>query len=117
MISSINSNISALSAIGQKLTVTANNIANVESEGFKKSRALIEEGDSGGLKVDIRTIETPGDSKVENVDGEPVVREGSNVDLAEEITDTIPAQRGYEANLTAIKTRDEMMGTIMDILG
>lgn len=43
--------------------------------------------------------------------------EGSNVDLAKEITDTIPIQNGYEANLTVIKTRDEMLGTILDILG
>jgi len=43
--------------------------------------------------------------------------EGSNVDLAKEITDTIPTQTGYEANLTVIKTRDEMLGMILDILG
>ncbi len=48
---------------------------------------------------------------------EPNVLEGSNVDPAKEITDTIPLQNGYEANLKVIKTRDDMLGTILDILG
>ena len=38
-------------------------------------------------------------------------------DLAEEIPRTITAQRSYEANLTVIKTRDEMLGTLVDIVG
>ena len=117
MVSSVNTNISALSALGKKMAVTSNNIANVESEGFKKSRAVLKEGESGSVEVDITRIETPGDTRVEDADGEQVEREFSNVDLAEEITGTIPTQRGYEANLTVIKARDEILGTVLDILG
>jgi flagellar hook protein FlgE len=47
----------------------------------------------------------------------PQSLEMSNVDMAKEITDTIPLQRGYEANLTVIKTKDEMLGSLLDILG
>lgn len=47
----------------------------------------------------------------------PQSLEMSNVDIAKEITDTIPLQRGYEANLTVIKTKDEMLGSLLDILG
>ena len=47
----------------------------------------------------------------------PNVLEGSNVDPAKEITDTILIQNGYEANLKVVKTRDDMLGTILDILG
>ncbi|MBW2304960.1 MAG: flagellar hook protein FlgE [Deltaproteobacteria bacterium] len=47
----------------------------------------------------------------------PSSLEQSNVELAKEITDTIPLQRGYEANIKTIKTQDEMLGTILDILG
>lgn len=117
MVSPINNNISALSALGQKMAVISNNIANVESEGFKKSRAVIQEGENGGVDVDITQIDTQGPIRTENVDGEMVERELSNVDLAEEITETIPTQRGYEANLTAIRTRDDMLGSVLDILG
>lgn len=117
MVSSVNTNISALSALGKKMAVTSNNIANVESEGFKKSRAVLREGKSGSVEVGITKVETPGPTRIRNVEGELEERELSNVDLAEEITGTIPTQRGYEANLTVIKTHDEMLGTILDILG
>lgn len=43
--------------------------------------------------------------------------EHSNVDLAREITGTIPLQRGYEANLKMIQTEDEMLGNLLDIKG
>lgn len=117
MIYSGYNNISALRAHGIKMGVTANNIANVESEGFKKSRALLQEGARGSVEVDISQIDTPGPVRTETIGDRPVEREMSNVDLAEEIPETIPTQRGYEANLTVIKTKDEMLGTVMDILG
>ena len=37
-----------------------------------------------------------------------------NVDLAREQVDTIQAQTVYDANLTVIKTADEMLGTLID---
>jgi len=116
MIFSVDNNISALKAFGAKMGVTANNIANVESEEFKKSSALLQEGDRGSVKVDISRIDTPGAIRTKYIDDEQVETEMSNVDLAEEIPETIPTQRGYEANLTVIKTKDEMLATIIDIL-
>lgn len=117
MIFSVDNNISALKAFGAKMGVTANNIANVESEEFKKSSALLHEGERGSVKVDISRIDTPGAIGTKYIDDEQVETEMSNVDLAEEIPDIIPTQRGYEANLTVIKTKDEMLATIIDILG
>ena len=46
-----------------------------------------------------------------------VENELSNVDLAEELPQTILAQRGYEANLKTIQTYDETLKSIIDILG
>jgi flagellar hook protein FlgE len=43
--------------------------------------------------------------------------EASNVDLAEEFTDSIATQSGYKANLKTIQTHDEMLGTLLDIIG
>ncbi|MBW2643832.1 MAG: hypothetical protein JRC89_10800 [Deltaproteobacteria bacterium] len=39
MISSVRSTLSALNAFDKKMDVIANNVANVETEEFKKSRA------------------------------------------------------------------------------
>ncbi len=117
MVFSVDNNISALRAHGVKMAVTANNIANVETEEFKKSRATLKEDSNGGVEVDIERIDSPGPLVTKEINGQMVEKELSNVDLAEEIPQTIPTQRGYEANLTTIKTRDEMLGTVLDILG
>jgi flagellar basal-body rod protein FlgC len=45
------------------------------------------------------------------------VREGSNVDLEEEIPEAMLVRRYYEANLRLLETQDEMMGSLVDILG
>ena len=42
--------------------------------------------------------------------------EQSNVDLGEELTQTMVAQRGYEANLKALKAQDDTLGSALDIL-
>ncbi|MCF8062826.1 MAG: flagellar basal body protein [Deltaproteobacteria bacterium] len=113
---SIGSNLSALQALGTKMAVTADNVANVSSDAFKKSRAVLEEGENGAVKVDIQKIGTPGPVIQDTRGTEPVERELSNVDLAEELPRTIPTGRGYEANLKIIQTRDEMLGTVIDLL-
>ena len=116
MISSVGSSLSALGAFGVKMGVTANNIANVNTEEFKKSRALLKEGSHNNVEVQIDRIDSPGHSVIETDEGQIREKELSNVDLAEEITETIPTQRGYEANLMTIKTQDETLGSLMDIL-
>ncbi len=114
---SINDNISALKALGTKLAVSANNIANIESEGFKKSEAILKEGKNNSVKVDINKIDTPGDIVYTLKDGQLIERELSNVDLAEEIPKTMTTQRHFEANLKAIEIHNEMLGSVLDIIG
>lgn len=116
MISAISSSISALSAFGKKLGVIANNIANVNTEGFKKSRAILKEGPNGGVQVSINRINSPGYPIMEEGTGEMTDRETSNVDLTEEIPQLLLTRRGYQANVKTIKTQDEMLGTLIDIL-
>jgi flagellar hook protein FlgE len=117
MIPGIKNNISALDALGKQMGVTANNIANADSEGFKKSRGVITEGQNNSVEIEISKVESPGPIVSEMIEGEPVEKEMSNVDLTEEIPKTIPTQRNYEANIKAIQTRDEMLGSILDIIG
>ena len=117
MIKSIGSSLSSLKAFGKKMAVSANNVANIESEGFKKSRAVIKEGRNNGVEVEITRDNSPGHPIIETIDGQTVEKELSNVDLAEEIPQTIQCQRGYEANLKHIETQDEMLGSLLDIIG
>lgn len=117
MISSIGSTLSALTACGKKAGVTADNVANWQSEEFKKSRAVFTEGENKTVEVRIRRIETPGPIVAEVKDGEMVEKELSNVDLAEEIPQTVISQRGYEANLKTVSVQDEMLKSVIDIIG
>jgi flagellar hook protein FlgE len=112
---SIQSTLSAIKAFGEKMGVTANNIANVETEEFKKSRATLNEGPENNVTVEITQSKTPG-PVVEATDGQSAKKELSNVDLAEEIPQTVVAQRGYEANLSTIRTQDDMMKSVIDII-
>ncbi len=107
--------ISGLKAFGQKTEVTANNVANMNTDGFKKSRAVLEEGQPSGVKVTISQIETPG-TIVSADDGSGETRETSNVALEEEVVNLITAHHGYNANLQTIMTWDEMTKTVIDLL-
>ncbi|RJQ57755.1 MAG: hypothetical protein C4530_12030 [Desulfobacteraceae bacterium] len=118
MISSIGGSLSALSAFGKKMGVTSNNVANWQSEEFKKSRTVLTEGQNRTVKTQIERIDTPGPVVAETgKDGKEIERELSNVDLAEEIPQTVTAQRGYEANLKSIQVQEETLKSVIDILG
>ncbi len=114
MISSVYNNISALFAFGTKMGVNANNLANVNTDAFKKSRADIVETSHGSVEAEVSRVDTPGSLYSEP--GDPAIREMSNVDIAEEIVQTIPTQNGYLANLKMISVYDEMLGNVIDII-
>jgi flagellar basal-body rod protein FlgC len=116
MIFSGNSTLSSLKAYDTKMTVSANNVANVETEGFKKSRAIFEEGTGGAVEVQVDRMDASCPLVQVSEDYQYVAKEMSNVDLGEEIPQTILAQRGYGANLTMVEVSDEMLGSLLDIL-
>ena len=113
MISGIGASLAGLAVFGKKLSNAANNIANSGSVGFKKTEAVIREDETGLPELDLERTETPGPLFQEQ-DG--TLLELSNVDLAEELTETLTAQRGYEANLKALKAQSEMLGKVLDII-
>lgn len=117
MISPLNSGLSAISAFSVKMSVTANNIANVNSDGFKKNRTTLKEGPSGGVKPEVDQDNTPGPTKPISENGVVGQVEASNVDLAEEVTDSISTQAGYKANLKTIQAYDEMLGSLLNTIG
>jgi len=108
---------SALNAFSKKLAVVSNNVANMNTDGYKKSRAVLKEGQNGGVEVSTQKIDTPG-SLIPYEEGSNVqVKETSNVDLAEEKVHMISAQRGHEANVKSLEAQNELRETILDIVG
>lgn len=69
----------------------------------------------GGVLPVVRKDDSAGPTVLRDSSYGPTQSELSNVDLAEEAINRIVAQRGFEANLHAIKTADDMLGRILDI--
>jgi len=115
MSEAINTALSALRATLRKQDVTANNIANVNTHDFKRSKAAFEETSPSGVKVTISRLETPGTP----LPADEVIGEGhemSNVSLEEELVDLITTRHSFTANIKTIQTEDEMQGALLDII-
>ena len=111
---SVNNSISALQALATRQGVAANNVANSESKGFKKSITVLEEGSTGAVRAKTQPVNTPG-TMINQPDGS--LEELSNVDLGQELAGMIPTQRSYEANLKALQTNGEMEDSVIDLIG
>jgi len=99
------------------LRVTANNIANVNTDEFKKSRATLREGANGEVQVNIHRVNTPG-FRYKVFEGDRLAeKESSNVNVGEEIPEMMVTQRTYEDNLKVLRTRNKMLGSVLDIMG
>ncbi|MFW5734740.1 MAG: flagellar basal body rod protein FlgC [Oceanidesulfovibrio sp.] len=124
----IDVSISALNAYSTRAQVTANNIANVNTDGFKASRADLETGYGGqGVQVSSITQDTSTGPMVQSLvpTADPLTGhietqyqwvEGSNTDLSREVVTMMTTERAYAANAKAISTWDQMIGSVLDEL-
>jgi flagellar basal-body rod protein FlgC len=115
MPSAMGTALTALKAFDIKVDVNANNIANVNTNDFKKSRVDMQEATNGGVRVTISQIDTPG----MEIDPNPrtgAPQQSSNVTLENEFVDQIVTRYSYTANTLTVKTADEMQKELMDII-
>lgn len=97
----ISNNISSIGAHHTMLNTTANNVANVNTDGFVPKDTRIT-NDSNSVRATTRKADNNGSQK-------------SQTDLAKEIPDQIIAQDATAVNVNVIKAQDEIMGTLLDI--
>ena len=97
----VSSNISSISSHQTMMNTSANNVANVNTDGFKPSDTQISSS-SGSTTTSTRLSDDTGSTT-------------SQTDVAQEITNQIVVQDATAVNLTAIKTQDEMLGSLLDI--
>ena len=114
---SVNTNVSALQAFSRQVQVSANNVANVQSDDFKSSKALNTEGDQGQVKTVIAKDNSPGPLVEDPLKTDGSLKELSNTDIATEMVQQISSQRGFEANTKPIQTWDQTVGTLLDVIG
>ncbi|GAB6060479.1 flagellar basal body rod C-terminal domain-containing protein [Desulfonatronum parangueonense] len=122
----ISHNIQALHAIGLSRQVGANNVANMNTPGFKASRLSLETGPEG-MGVRPQAIEqdpTPGPlvpalKGVPDEDGNLTtvwgMAEGSNTQLITEMVNSIRDEQAFKANVSMVRTWDELTGTVLDM--
>jgi flagellar hook protein FlgE len=113
MISASSSALSALQAFGTKIQSNANNIANANTDGYKKTRVTLAGKDPQGVHAQIEksgtagpTVQQEGNSGVETI-------ELSNVDMGNEIPEMLLSSTYYKANLKTIQIENEMLGSLL----
>jgi len=83
MISGIQSALSGLQAYSLATEATANNIANVNTNGFKKDRVTLSAQSPQGVSATVvDKVDTPGDYAVESTSQGDQMVEQSNVDIS-----------------------------------
>ncbi|MFH1217707.1 MAG: flagellar basal body rod C-terminal domain-containing protein [Pseudomonadota bacterium] len=117
MISGINSSLSALHAFAKKQESIADNTANVNTDGFKKTRVTIGSQANGAVMPQVERITTPGPMVFEQRQEGYGPVEKSNVEISEEIPQAMLNRRFYQANIKSMQIADEMLGSLLDIKG
>lgn len=118
MISGISAGVSALNAIQTRVQSTANNTANVNSDGYKRTRVTLVEGEvQGAVSANVQRVETAGPLVYEATEEGETLVEKSNVELTEELPKMLIDRRAFQANLKTIRAQDEMLGSLLDIKG
>ena len=95
-------NIASMNAHTNWLDNTARNVANVNTNGYSPNSTTI--NSNGSNPVATKTSEKYANNQ-----------EMSRTDLTKDITDMVVSSAGFSANAPAIRTEDEMLGTLLNI--
>jgi flagellar basal-body rod protein FlgC len=122
--------LSSLSAQSHTLAVSANNVANVRSlgvrtdgfvqsePGYEPQRTVQTTGAGGAVISKAVPISPPSilvyDPKHPESDGAGLVAT-PNISLEEEFVIQLQAKVAYEANLAALETQKEVLGSLLDV--
>jgi flagellar basal body rod protein FlgG len=109
MLSALNIAAGGMNAASARLAVTAGNIANMASDGYKARRVDLTASPAGVAVGAVSVDPAHGPIDLEGV-------EGSNVDLLKESVDLILEKHQYTASAKVLRAADRMMGTLLDVL-
>lgn len=100
----ISSNVSSILSNQTYMNNNASNVANVNTDRYIPRNTTISETQNGSTKANTSLAQDNGSLQ-------------SQTDLAKEMTDQITIQNTTAANVQAIRTQDEMLGSLLDIRG
>lgn len=118
--------IQAIAALSKAVEVTSGNLANVFTPGYQARRARMEDGPGGeGVWLSHVDVDSTPGPDISALYGErtggmgathmPVVKEGSNVDIAREMVDLIVTQNAFAANTAVVREWDRTLGLVVDL--
>lgn len=88
---------SGLQAAQARLGASAHNIANMQTDGFKRETVSAQATPQGGVVVSISQAAQAGS------------------DLTQDVVDQMSAKNAFMANVQVLKTADQMMGSLLDV--
>jgi flagellar hook protein FlgE len=115
MISGYQAALTGLQAFGTKIQSNSNNIANVNTDGFKKTRVTMSSVDPQGVRPHVDKVNSTGTSVFKETNEGMELVELSNVDLGKELPEMSLNSLMYKANLKTIQTVEEMTGALLKI--
>ena len=121
MLSGIQTAVSALRALSTKQDAVASNIANMQTPGYTRAEVTFTESPGEGVTAEVRRDDTYDTADTaDTADTEPDAENATpakhtNADPLTDITDSLITLRHTEAASVALKTSNEMLGSIIDI--
>ncbi|MFO7760906.1 MAG: flagellar basal body protein [Thermodesulfobacteriota bacterium] len=117
MVSGIKNSLAALQAFQTKQDSVASNVANVNTDGYKKTEVTLEGGQANSVRARTEKQNTPGPLAYEETGKGRELVEKSNVELSKELPESQLNKRNFQANIKMVEQADEMTGTLLDIVG
>lgn len=88
-------NAASMNAISQWMGNSAHNVANVNTDGFNANRTTMN-NENGSVVAQSSPVE-------------------KRTELSKELSDQMVIDKSFEANAQAIKTKDSMIGSLLDL--
>ncbi len=88
--------LSGLNAAQTRLNASANNIANMNTEGFRRDEVSATAAAGGGVEVSVAKADTVG------------------TNLVQDVVEQKLAVLEFKANVQVLRTADQMVGTLLD---
>jgi len=88
---------SGMQAALQRQSAAANNIANQNTDGFRRERVDQQADPNGGTTTSVSRMPQPGSQ------------------LEQDMVDQISSSYSFQASLKTLKVNDQMMGTLLDV--
>jgi len=104
MVDGISAGLSGVQTAAQGVALSANNVANLNSAGYRAGSLVQAELPQGGVRA-----QAVSRSQV------PLNPGGANVDLATEAVELKTQGAGYQANLKVLEAQNRMVGSALDM--